>query len=150
MQKLFQGVNGVEFSNCINYLLTVAQHEVCVLFSERLSPFGLTPGQYGVLNYLWGHGSASPKEIAKALQLESSTISGVLDRMQKRDFIDRVLDPSDRRSIRVEVTKEGMAIKDKVLETISTLNSQVTSDITLEEKETLFALLKKIGRIDAQ
>ena len=42
----------MRLQGCINYLLTVAQHEVFQDFSEGLAPFNITPGQYGVLRYL--------------------------------------------------------------------------------------------------
>ena len=69
---------------CINYLLTTAQHEVYQQISARLKEFDLTPAQYGVLNYLWEHSVASPKELAQLLQVEGSTMSGILDRLQKK------------------------------------------------------------------
>jgi len=92
----------MEYTKCINYLLTVAQHEVFLIFSENLSQFGITPGQYGVLACLWQEESLTPKEIATILRVENSTISGVLDRMEKRGLIDRVLNPTNRRSISVK------------------------------------------------
>jgi DNA-binding MarR family transcriptional regulator len=74
----------VDYTRCINFLLTISQHEVFLIFSENLSEFGITPGQYGVLACLWKHETLTPKEIANILRVENSTISGVLDRMQKR------------------------------------------------------------------
>lgn len=90
----------MDYTRCINFLLTISQHEVFLIFSENLSEFGITPGQYGVLACLWKHETLTPKEIANILRVENSTISGVLDRMQKRGLIDRILDPNNRSSIR--------------------------------------------------
>jgi len=137
----------MEFPNCINYLLTVAQHEVFQEFSTRLAPFGVTPGQYGVLNCLWASGSATPKEIAQALRLENSTVSGVLDRMQKRGLIERVLDPKDLRSIQVVATGAGMAIREDVLRTVEELNVRILEGFPAEQRENLLACLQSIGKI---
>lgn len=71
----------MDYTRCINFLLTISQHEVFLIFSENLSEFGITPGQYGVLACLWKHETLTPKEIANILRVENSTISGVLDRM---------------------------------------------------------------------
>lgn len=138
----------MELQNCINYLLTVTQHTVSQTFSERLAPFGITPGQYGVLNCLWQKGSCTPKEIAQILQLENSTISGVLDRMQKRGLIDRVVDPNDRRSVQVIATEEGRSMKDDVLRLIAELNQEITGGFTPEERATLISCLQQIGSVD--
>lgn len=137
----------MELPFCINYLLNVAQHEVFQTFSARLEAFGITPGQYGVLNCLWSKGTATPKEIAQELRLENSTISGVLDRMQKRGLIDRIMDPDDRRSIQVVATEAGMAIKDDVLQTVDELNTIVLRVLTPGQKETLLTCLRKIGNV---
>ena len=53
--KYFQkeGRYPVDYTRCINFLLTISQHEVFLIFSEHLAEFGITPGQYGVLACLW-------------------------------------------------------------------------------------------------
>ena len=137
----------MELRNCINYLLTVAQHEVFLMFSQRLSDYGITPGQYGVLNCLWSQGSAAPKEIARLLRLENSTVSGILDKLQKRGLVNRVLDLNDRRSIRVEPTREGLALRDDVLHTVEELNREVLAAFVPEERRQLLDLLRRL--IDA-
>lgn len=137
----------MDYSRCINFLLTISQHEVFLIFSENLSQFNITPGQYGVLACLWKHGTLTPKEIAGILRVENSTISGVLDRMQKRGLIDRILDPNNRRSIRVQTTEKGLALKEPVQAEIENLNDQVFKDFTPEERETLLNLLTKLGKI---
>lgn len=134
--------------NCINYLLTVAQHEVFLNFSTRLNEFGITPGQYGVLNCIWQNDSTTPKEIAQTLRLENSTVSGVLDRMQKRGLIDRVLDPNDRRSIQVVATDEGMSMKAGVLRAIEELNAEAMNRFSKKEWMAILDGLRKIGRVD--
>lgn len=138
----------MEYTNCINFLLTIAQHEVFLIFSENLSHYGITPGQYGVLACLWKNETLTPKEIATILRVENSTISGVLDRMQKRGLIDRVLNPNNRRSISVKATKEGLALKEPVQQMIEELNEQVLRDFSSAEREELLTLLNRIGRIE--
>ena len=138
----------MELQSCINFLLTTAQHEVFQTFSAGLAQFNITPGQYGVLSCLWQNGSCTPKEIAQILRLENSTISGVLDRMQKRGLIDRVVDPNDRRSVRVVPTEEGGAMKDDVLRLIEELNIDILSGFTAEQRDTLISCLQQISKMD--
>lgn len=65
----------MELTQCINYLLTTAQHKVFQEMSSRLEKFDVTPVQYGVMYCLWIEGKTKPKEIAAELRLENSTIS---------------------------------------------------------------------------
>ena len=79
----------------------------------------LLPSQYGILNCLWiNDGTCLPRQIAELLCLETSTVSGILDRMQKKDLIDRVINPENRREILVMITPKGEALKAPVLKII--------------------------------
>ena len=98
----------MELTQCINYLLTTSQHTVFQYLSGKLSEFDLTPSQYGVLSCLWQREFATPKQISEILCLETSTISGVLDRMQKKGLIDRVINKEDRREVRVLPTEKDL------------------------------------------
>ena len=135
----------MELQNCINYLLTGAQHQVFQLTSERLLPYGVTPGQYGVLYCLWQNRVMTPKDIAQMLGLENSTISGVLDRMQKKDLIQRVISQEDRRCIQVTLTEKGEALEGPVLAAIEEVNRQVLSRFSKEDADTLLRCLKAIS-----
>lgn len=137
----------MEFKNCINYMLTVAQHEVFQQLATRLEVYDITPGQYGVLNYLWENGQGTPKDLAQVLVLETSTISGVLDRMQKKGLIDRQIAANDRRSIEVVLTPESERIKDGVLKIVEDLNHSVFEGVAPEDKEVLFTQLRRIANI---
>lgn len=139
----------MELSSCINYLLTVTQHEVFAKMSERLLEFGVTPGQYGVLNCVWSGGGASPKEIAQTLYLENSTVSGVLDRMQKKGLIDRLIDPEDRRSVKVVTLSKADEIKEGVLRAVQEVNDEILGRFPPEELAVLLGCLRRIAGTDA-
>ena len=101
----------MELTQCINYLLTTSQHTVFQYLSGKLAEYDLTPSQYGVLSCLCQREFATPKQISEILCLETSTISGVLDRMQKKGLIDRVINKEDRREVRVIPTEKGKALQ---------------------------------------
>lgn len=138
----------MEFSHCINYLLSVSQHEVNQRFSTLLSPYHVTPAQYGVLNCLWLYDLHTPTEIAQKLQLKTTTISGILDRMQTQGLIERVLNPNDNRSLIVVLTPLSEEIRDDVIKASDQLNDEYMSDFSAEEKEILFSALRKIGSVE--
>jgi DNA-binding MarR family transcriptional regulator len=103
--------------NYINSLLTIAQHKVYLKYVKVLEPFDLTPSQYEVLNYIWVHKDqiTTPKNLADFLSLDFTSVSRMLDRLQKKDLIDRTLDETNRRRIKITTTKKSDAIKDKLL-----------------------------------
>lgn len=136
----------MELKECINFLLTTAQHTVFQYLSQRLAPYDITPSQYGILNCLWiNDGTCLPRQIAELLCLETSTVSGILDRMQKKDLIDRVINPEKRREILVMITPKGEALKAPVLKIIDEVNEEVLKDFSPKETEFIRKSLRQIA-----
>lgn len=139
-------VSFMELTQCINYLLTTAQHSVFQYLNSKLSAYDITPSQYGVLSCLWQRDFATPKQISEILCLETSTISGVLDRMQKKGLIDRVINREDRREVRVVPTEKGKALEEPISKIIDEVNEAVLKCFNEEE----VAILKNQLRIIAE
>ena len=136
----------MELKECINFLLTTAQHTVFQYLSQMLAPYDITPSQYGILNCLWiNDGTCLPRQTAELLCLETSTVSGILDRMQKKDLIDRVINPENRREILVMITPKGEALKAPVLKIIDEVNEEVLKDFSPKETEFIRKSLRQIA-----
>lgn len=135
----------MELNECINFLLTTAQHNVFQYLSQRLAPYDITPSQYGVLNCLWGRDYNTPKQIADMLCLETSTISGVLDRMQKKELIDRIVNVEDRREVQVTATQKGRDLEKPVLKIIEEVNVEALKDLNDQQATQLKDYLRIIA-----
>ena len=135
----------MELTQCINYLLTTAQHSVFQYLNGKLSEYDVTPSQYGVLSCLWQREFATPKQISEILCLETSTISGVLDRMQKKGLIDRVINRNDRREVRVVPTEKGKALEEPISKIIDLFDEEVLKCFTDEEVALLKNQLRTIA-----
>lgn len=135
----------MELTHCINYLLTTAQRRIFQELSTRLEPYDVTPVQYGVLYCLWETDIHTPREIADKLQLENSTISGVLDRMEKKELIERQVSRKDRRYIEVVLTEKGEKLKNDVLATVEQFNEDVMSAFSKENQNILSESLSKLS-----
>lgn len=132
--------------NCMNYLLSVTQHKVFKYYSKLLERQGITSAQAGVLTYIWSvpDNKTTPKEIGKKLHLEAPTVSGILDKMQKLDLINREVDPDNRRVIFVTPTSKANQMKASIESTTEEMNRQVLKDFSSEEAELLKQFLTKI------
>ena len=135
----------MQLEECVNYLLTTAQHSVFLKMTEKLSVFDLTPVQYAVLYCLWENDKKSPKEIAERLKLENSTISGILERMEKKDLIKRMISKEDRRFIQIMLTEKGAALEEDVLAAVEKVNEEVMSVFSKEECENLKTQLRVLA-----
>ena len=136
----------MELTQCINYLLTTSQHAVSQYLSSKLSEYDITPSQYGVLNCLWEKEYTTPKKISEALCIENSTISGILDRMQKKKLIDRVINKDDKREVKVFLTQKGILLKEPLSQIINDVNRVVLKDFSEEQIDILKENLRTIAR----
>lgn len=135
----------MRLEECVNYLLTTAQHSVFLKMTEKLSVFDLTPVQYAVLYCLWENDKKSPKEIAERLKLENSTISGILERMEKKGLIKRMISKEDRRFIQIMLTEKGAVLEKDVLAAVDKVNEEVMSVFSKEECENLKTQLRVLA-----
>ncbi|WP_213771960.1 MarR family transcriptional regulator [Bradyrhizobium sp. dw_78] len=80
---------------------------------EALEPFGLTRGTFDVLTALRRAGAPyrlSPKQIAQSLLLSGAGLTSRLNRLEAQNFLARLPEPDDRRTLRVQLTAAGEAV----------------------------------------
>ena len=77
--------------------------------------------------------------------METSTISGVLDRMQKKGLIDRVINREDRREVRVIPTEKGKSLQEPITKIIDEVNEEVLKCFSEEEIAVLKNMLRMIA-----
>ncbi len=78
-----------------------------------LDQIGLTYPQYLVLSVLWEGDDQTISAIASRLDLESSTITPLVKRLEQAGHVLRKRNPEDERQVKVVLTKEGRAIRAK-------------------------------------
>ena len=131
-------------NNCINYLLTGAQHTVFQYMKKNLAQFDITPIQYGVLGCIWEFDMHNPKDIAAHLGVENSTISGILERMENKGLIRRMIDSTDRRYIYIELTCVSRDLEIPVRTVVTEVDRKVLEIFDEEEKAALKNALRRL------
>ena len=100
---------------------------------------------------MWGRSHATPKQLAEILGIETSTVSGLLDRLQKNGLIDRIVNSEDRREVQVIATQKGRDLEGPVTKIIDEVNAEVLKSFTPEEIDKLKNALRVIaaGKFEA-
>lgn len=101
------------------------------LYRDLLSPWGLTYQQLMVLGLLWSEGEQTPGEISAALMLDTSSVAGLLSRMQSAGLVERETSPADRRRVRVTPTPRSH----EIVAELGWLEGCMTQAIDLEPDE---------------
>ena len=133
-----------EYEDCIVYLLAKAYQRAHAFAKKRLAAYGLTPIQQLVLAWLCREEGISAGDLGKKLTLDPATLSGILDRLAERGWIDKQTDPDDKRLLRIYLTDEARKLEPKLMEERDKANEEVLRNLSLEEKVLLKRLLKDI------
>jgi DNA-binding MarR family transcriptional regulator len=95
------------------FALYAASRAVTNLYRPVLDALGLTYPQYLVMLVLWERGPALVKELGQALDLDSGTLSPLLKRLETAGLVRRQRCVEDERAVRVHLTDEGSALRDR-------------------------------------
>src|SRR6266498_2995014 len=96
------------------FLLDVATRRITKFYNRRLRRFGITYNHLFILTCLWDQEGVNVKELAHHLCLDSSSLTGHLDRMERVELVVRQDDPDDRRAVRVFLTEKGRHLKEQL------------------------------------
>ena len=96
------------------FLLDVATRRITKFYNRRLRPFGITYNHLFILTCLWEQDGVHVKDLAHQLCLDSSSLTGHLDRMERIALVVRQDDPDDRRAVRVFLTEKGRHLRDQL------------------------------------
>lgn len=111
----------------------------------KLSPYGVTPAQVGLLSLLWKRDGRFSYELGERLSLDSATITGIIDRLEQNDFIGRRVDPEDRRNKLVFLTEKGRSMEKVLCQKMNEVNEEVKKGFEEEEFHRFKEILFKMG-----
>jgi DNA-binding MarR family transcriptional regulator len=133
------------FSNCFNYLFSKAHQKTLQIFRQELQEVDLTPVQAGFLSYLVSNNGAAPAQLASHFGLEGSTVTGILDRMEKKGLLERRINPDDRRTYHIVVTQAGWDLSEPVLKCSKRANKLVAEMIGKDDAPLFLAIMQRIN-----
>ncbi len=106
-------VEALRLDRQLCFALYGAANRVTRLYRPMLDALGLTYPQYLAMLVLW---EASPRTVGalgEALDLESSTLTPLLKRLEAQGLVARTRDPQDERRVVVTLTEAGAALRDR-------------------------------------
>lgn len=139
----------LKLENQICFPLYAASRLVTKLYQPILSKWDITYPQYLVFLLLWEKDKRSVSDICNCLFLESSTLTPLLKRLESKEYILRSRSIEDERSVIIQLTKKGKALRNEAKkipqEILQSVSSKAIkkSDI-LHLKATLTEITKSI------
>lgn len=93
--------------------------------TAKLEPYGISIPQSFILLCLEAENGLTLKEIGNRTLIDSSSMTVLVDKLEKDQLVERQLDPQDRRAIRVFMTPKGEEIARNVAAQGSAFNSHL-------------------------
>ncbi|MEU4652982.1 MarR family transcriptional regulator [Streptomyces sp. NPDC023723] len=124
------------------FALYAASRAVTARYRPLLDALGLTYPQYLVLLVLWERDSISVRDLGTALQLESSTLSPLLKRLEAASLLLRERRADDERSVAIRLTDAGAALRERAAEVPLAIGDAM--GLTPEQDATAKQLLRLI------
>jgi DNA-binding MarR family transcriptional regulator len=132
------------YQDCIVFLLAKAYQKAHGNLKKRLHSYGLTPIQFLTLAALVEEDGISAGEIGKRLVLDNATLSGVLDRLADRDWIEKQTDLKDKRLLRIYLTEKAKGLQTELSQEREQANEEILHALSIEEKVLLKRLLRDV------
>ena len=113
--------------------------------TEALNKMNLTASQGRLMAFL-AHRGEQPtyaKDVEAEFHLSHPTVSGLLSRLEQKDFLELKTDPNDRRSKRIVISEKGLACHERMHAAIKENESRIVQGFTEEEKALLAQLLQR-------
>jgi DNA-binding MarR family transcriptional regulator len=90
------------------------QHIAVAIFLQETEAHGVTPVQYAGLRAVAATPGIDQRTLARSIGLDTSTIAGVIDRLEARGLMQRNASPDDRRVRLLSLTPEGEAVLEAI------------------------------------
>jgi DNA-binding MarR family transcriptional regulator len=103
----------LRLDNQVCFALYSASLAMTKLYKPLLEAIGLTYPQYLVMLVLWEQDGLTVSELGERLYLDSGTLTPLLKRLESGGHIRRLRDAEDERRVRISLTDQGQALRDK-------------------------------------
>ncbi|QNG17635.1 winged helix-turn-helix transcriptional regulator [Rhodococcus triatomae] len=126
------------------FALYSASRATTAAYRPMLDNLGLTYPQYLVMLVLWEHDGRGVREICRALDLDTGTLSPLLKRLEKLELIERTRQSDDERRVEIRLTSAGTSLREKAAPLPSTL--ACATGLSPDEHVALRELLTRLTR----
>ena len=113
-------------------------------FTEALEPLGIGPRDFLLMRFVAAAEGQSQQALAERLGVPASRMVALVDHLEEAGFVERHLDPEDRRVRGLHLTRKGRGVLERASEIAIDYETRLCAGINREEREQLIDLLQKL------
>ena len=126
------------------YLLFTAQQKLRTYLKKMMTKENVrvTTAQAGILFLLKQKDGRTMSELSQILSIDNSTITGLVDRLEKTGLVRRDASPHDRRASHVFINPQGIEEEDKAKRVIRMVNQEIKNGFSAGELDSFNRILR--------
>jgi MarR family transcriptional regulator, lower aerobic nicotinate degradation pathway regulator len=124
-----------------HYIRRLQQIAVAV-FLQETQALGVTPVQYAALQTVANTPGIDQRTLARSIGFDTSTIAGVIDRLQARGLLLRGPSPADRRVWQLSLTDDGHAVLAEIIPAVLQAQQRMLEPLDAAERAQFMRMLK--------
>lgn len=126
------------------YVLAKAHQRQLDVFEQHTAEFAITGREYALLLVLESNNHLWQSEIAELLTLDRTTVTYLVDRLERRDWLARQRDPTDRRAHVIKLTTDGTAALERIRPAAAAATEALLAPLDDSERQQLQSLLSRL------
>lgn len=131
-------------------LVSITSRMRIIFLNERLRPLGLSAGQVPVLMLLSKEQNIIQETLVRHYHLDKGTIARAVKKLEDAGYIRRIVDPQNRRAVRLFLTKKGKRTTPLLHAIDREWEAQVCSGLSPADKEHLNTLMRTVAQNSLQ
>lgn len=136
----------VQPGNAIRRLQQIA----VALFMDETAGSGITPVQFAALTAVHSQPGIDQRTLAAAIAFDTSTIGGVIDRLEKRGLMVRRTSPADRRVRLLELTPDGEVMLQSIVPGVLRTQQRLLDPLPEAQREPFLQLMQTLVQAHSQ
>jgi DNA-binding MarR family transcriptional regulator len=105
----------------------------------------LTPEQFLLIDLLWNQGEMSQQQLADRMQKDKNSVTKLVDAIERKGFVIRKQNSSDRRSNTIVLTEKAELLKNEAKQKGISILDNMLEGITEEELRSFLGILHKLN-----
>lgn len=131
----------VEADRSIGFLVSDVSRLMRRVYDKRVEPLGLTRAQWRVLVHLFRREGVRQTELAAILEIEKPTLGRLLDQLERKGWVERLIDPEDQRARILVVSDRARGLIDRMTVLAQSVQDDALHGLSADDAERLTALL---------
>lgn len=112
---------------------------------KTLKNYPINATEFSVMEFLYSKGKKSIQEIRDRILLASGSATYVVDNLERKEYVRRIVNQNDRRVTYIKLTETGEDLINDIFPTHKKNTKKIFNDLTNEELIILKEILKKIN-----